>query len=141
MSQYGSPPPEGSNPYGASPYGNEPPPKSGTGFGVAALLAGVAALLSSITIVGGLLLGLVAVILGIVALRRARRGGGGRGLAITGLVLGVLGALIAVGLIVAAVLFANSDTGQSLQDCVEEAGNDQTAIEQCQRDLQDSLTN
>lgn len=141
MSQYGSPPPEGSDRYGGSQYGDQPPPKPGTGFAVASLVTGIIALIVSITIVGGLLFGLVALVLGIVALGRAKRGGGGRGMAITGIVLGVLGALVAIGLIVAAVLFATSDAGQSLQECIDAAGTDQAAVEQCQRDLQDSLTN
>ena len=53
---------------------------------------GILALLLSWTILGGVVLGLLAIILGWVASRRARRGlASGRGMAITGIVLGVVG--------------------------------------------------
>lgn len=109
--EYGSPQPGYGQPYSPQPYGAQPgyaapqgygaqpyggygaPPKPGTnGFAVAALVFGI---------IGGPLL---AVIFGHVALNQIKRNGqGGRGMAITGAVLGYLWFVIGLIAIVAAV--------------------------------------
>ena len=127
--------------YGPPPgYGIQHPQRRGSGLAVAALVCGVLALLSSWTVIGGILLGIVAVVLGIVALSRVRKGlAAGRGMAIAGIVTGILGAVLAVALIGIGVSLLNSDEGQRLQDCLRDAGNDNAAVAECQRQYQDDL--
>lgn len=124
------------------PQGQASEPKRGSGMAVAALVLGLLALFGSITVVVGILFGLVAIILGFIASGRAKRGqGGGRGMAITGIVTGFLGVVLAIALVAVGVTFLNSDTGQNLQECVENAGNDQAALTDCQTEFEDDLTN
>jgi uncharacterized membrane protein len=129
MSQY---PPE-------QPYG-EPPRSRPKGMAITALVLGILALVLSWTIIGGILLGLTAIVLGIIAAGRAKRGtAGGRGMAITGAVLGLIGAVLAGVLVAIGVSFLNSDSAQDLQDCLQQAGDDQAAAEQCRVDFEDSV--
>lgn len=116
--QPGYPPPYGQGPYppgpagfppGQQPYPGPPPARGTDGFAIAALIFGI---------IGGVLLG---VIFGIVALRRIRRNGtGGRGLAITGLVLSGLWTL----LIVAAVVLAFASGSVSVQSGAQPGSDD-----------------
>lgn len=170
MSNQAPPPPPGDQPYGNQPPGGQYPPqqgsqyppqggqyppqgggyqggyqeqpKKGKGLAIAALVLGVLALLSSLTIVGGIVLGLIGLVLGFIASGKAKRGqADGRGMAIFGIVLSVLGIIISVLLVAGALSFLNSETGQNLRDCLEQAGNDQAAIEQCNETVQDSVEN
>lgn len=137
MSGQSYPPPPG---YGYQPQPQQP--QGGAGMAVTALVLGVIALLGSITIVVGILVGLIAVVLGLVASGRAKRGRArGRGMAIVGVVTGSLGIVVAGGLIALGVSIINSDTGKDLRDCLADAGDDQEAIAQCQRDFEDELLN
>ena len=79
---------------------------------VAALVVGVLAFLLGVTIIGGLVLGSAAMALGLVGRARARTVGRGRGLAITGAVLGALGVVLAL----AAYLYVRDEVGR-FQDC------------------------
>lgn len=127
--------------YGQQPYGHEQP-KGGKGLAIGALVTGVLALLLCWTVFGGILLGLVALVLGLIGASRAKKGrASGRGLAITGAVIGVVGLLISIAFIVLGVAFLNSDSGRNLTECLSNAGEDQQAVEQCQRDFQDELSN
>jgi hypothetical protein len=135
-------PPDG--PYGNDPYAAQyqqgPPPKRGKGLAISALVLGILALLLSWTVLGGILFGLIAVVLGLVASSKAKKGrAGGRGMAIAGIVLGVVGIVIAGALIALGASFLNSEEGQRLQDCLDEAGQDQAAIEQCNDRFGDDL--
>ena len=94
-----------SNPYGNDPYGQQPPnPYGGApggGFNEPAKTDGVsiAALVSSLICCAP-----VGLILGIVGIKRTKDGQRkGRGLAITGIILGLLGLLVWVGIGIAAV--------------------------------------
>jgi Domain of unknown function (DUF4190)/Septum formation len=120
------PPPPGEGPYGQpgypggaypqqpAPYGQAyptPPPPAGTnGFAIAALIFGL---------IGGVLL---SVIFGFVALSQIKkRGQGGRGMAIAGLVLSALWTIGIIGVIVLAVVFDNgsvSATRLQVGDCI-----------------------
>jgi ABC-type Fe3+ transport system permease subunit len=135
MSQY--------DPYSGAPTdpaSHQQPGSDKKGLSIAALVLGILALPAILTVIGGILLGLIALVLGIVAARGASRGkNGGRGMAITGAVLGVVGIVVSGIIVAVGVSFLNSDTGQDLQDCISQAGDDQTAIDQCQRDLEDDL--
>ncbi len=109
---------------------------------VTALVLGLIALIGSVTVVVGILFGLIAIILGFIASGKAKRGqGGGRGMAIAGIITGMLGVVVAIGLIALGASLLNSDTGQNLRDCLQDAGSDQAAIDECERDFQDDLLN
>jgi hypothetical protein len=96
-----------SNPYGNNPYGQQPPsnpygpPGGGSGFNQPVKTDGVsiASLVTSLVCCAP-----VGLVLGFVGLKRTKGGQRkGRGLAITGIVLGLLGILVWVGLAIAAV--------------------------------------
>ncbi|HVE96652.1 MAG TPA: DUF4190 domain-containing protein [Pseudonocardiaceae bacterium] len=102
------------------------------GFGIAALILGLLALLLSWTIVGGIVLGLLALIFGLLGRARVKRGEATNGgLSVAGIVLGIIGLLIAIGIVVFGVSILNSPAGQSYQQCIEESAGDLAAIQQC----------
>jgi hypothetical protein len=118
---YRPPPPPGGYPpppsyYPAPPYypapGAYPPPAPGTNWwAVISLIFGL---------IGGVL---ISVVCGIVGLNRAKKGQGGRGMAIAGLVLSGLWALGIVALVVFLVLFDKgtvSATEVKAGDCLKE---------------------
>ncbi len=141
--------PQGS--YGSGSYGSMPPsgqqgqparPVGGSGLATAALVLGILALISSWTVIGGILLGLPAVILGFLGLGKARRGlATGRGRAIAGIILGLLSIAIAGLVIALGVAFFNSDEAQNLQDCLRDAGSDQSQVQQCEDEFRDQISN
>lgn len=102
------------------------------GLGIAALVLGLLALVLSWTIIGGIVLGLLALILGLLGRARAKRGEATNGgLSLAGIVLGVIGLLIAIGILALGVSLFNSPAGQNYQQCIEESAGDPAAIEQC----------
>ncbi|NYG54630.1 DUF4190 domain-containing protein [Nocardioides perillae] len=156
----GQPGPSGQQPYGGQPYGGQQGQPYGSqaygsqpygghgghggsqrkGLAIAALVLGALALLTCWTIVGGIVLGVAALVVGLVALGRARKStGGGKGLAIAGIVLGVLGAVLSGALLAFGLSFLGSEEAQDLQECLQQAGDDQAAVEQCQRDFEGDL--
>jgi len=105
------------------------------------LVLGILALVSSITVVGGILLGLVAIVFGALGRGRAKRGEATNGSSATaGLVLGIVALVVAGGLIAVGASFLNSDEGQKLRDCLQQAGSDPAAQQQCQVDFQRDFT-
>lgn len=136
-----SPPPAYGQQQGAPAGFGTPPTPMRNGFGIAALVLGILAVLSAITIVGGIVLGLLAIVFGILGRGRASRGEANNGgTAIAGLVLGVLGLLGSIALIAFGVSLLNSDSGRELQDCLKGA----TTAEQqadCQREFEDNVLN
>jgi hypothetical protein len=73
-----------------------PPPAQGgrtNGAAVGALIVGLVGILLAIILIGGLL-GVVAIILGTLGLSKVKRVGSGRGMAITGIVTGILSIVI-----------------------------------------------
>ncbi len=126
-------------------YGSEPAAGSGqptgqrNGVGTAALVVGVVGLLTSWLGLGGLL-GIVAIILGIIGLTRVKRHeASNRGSAIAGVVLGVLSVLIAAAVIAAGAAFFTSDTFKNLAECLEQAGQDPAAQQECQREAEQNV--
>ena len=102
------------------------------GFGIAALILGLLALLLSWTIIGGIVLGLLALIFGVLGRARVKRGEATNGgLSVAGIVLGIIGLLIAIGIVVFGVSILNSPAGQDYQQCIEQSAGDPAAIEQC----------
>lgn len=119
--------------------GQYPPPEYGAplrrprnGFGIAALLLGLLALVLSWTIIGGIVFGLLALICGLFGRARAKRGEATNGgLSVAGIVLGIIGLLIAIGIIALGASFLKSPAGQSYQQCIEESIGNPAAIERC----------
>ncbi len=137
--------------FGAPTYGQQPggfgaPGGFGghvaprNGFGVAALVLGILALVTSITVVGGVLLGIAAIVFGVLGRGRAKKGQATNGgMALAGLILGVLGLVLSI-VLAAAVgsVLSRGDFG-TLTECLDDAGNDQAAIDDCSAEFQDSV--
>ncbi|MGH3917051.1 MAG: hypothetical protein ACRDTC_27120 [Pseudonocardiaceae bacterium] len=112
------------------------PARPRNGFGIAALLLGLLALVLSWTIIGGLILGLLALIFGLLGRSRAKRGEATNGgLSIAGAVLGLIGLLIAIGLIALTVSIFNSPAGREYQQCIQQSGGDPARFQQCVSDF------
>jgi hypothetical protein len=127
--QYGAYP--GGYPPPPPPYAGQPPaptaPKNG--LGIAAL---VVAIIGLFTIFGGILFGIVAIILGFMGWSRAKRGEATNGgVAIAGVVLGVLGVIVSIVAIFLVVKFFDDVGGTDYIDCLSRAGSDQEAMQQC----------
>lgn len=109
-----------------------PPVRPRNGFGIAALVLGLLALVLSWTIIGGIIFGILALIFGLLGRARAKRGESTNGgLSVAGVVLGVIGLLIAIGLLVLGVSLLNSPAGQSYRQCLQQAGGDPARMQQC----------
>ncbi|MGV0742769.1 DUF4190 domain-containing protein [Mycolicibacterium sp. XJ870] len=147
-----------------SPYAGYPPPQSGyppqqsgyapqqfraargpsNGLGIAALVTAIIGLLLVWSVIGGLVLGAAAVILGFIAHGRCKRGEAtNAGVAISGIVLGSLAVLLSVVFIAIwvslGVRWFNDIGGQDYLSCMQEAGGDQAAQQQCEETFQDRL--
>ena len=98
-------------------------------MGIAALVVAIVALIS---VVGGVVLGIVAVILGFLGWQRAKRGEATNGgIAIAGIVLGILSIIEAIVVIVLSVWVFNEVGGTDYMDCLSKAGSDQDAVQGC----------
>lgn len=130
------PPPVG---YGQDPAGyaqglgyGAPPARPRNGFGIAALVLGLLALVLSWTVIGGIIFGILALIFGLLGRARAKRGESTNGgLSIAGVVLGVIGLLIAIGLIALGVSLMKSPAGQSYRQCIQQASGDPAKVQRC----------
>jgi len=152
--QYGEPAYGGSGPN--PPGWGDPaqPTKPRNGMGVAALVFGILALLTCwwLPVVGGIL-GIVAIILGVIGRGRAKRmEATNKGMATTGLVLGILtlivNIILSVALFLFGVAFLNLGGGASIQQfqqCLSNATNQpnpaavQQAAEQCSQQFGQQL--
>ena len=143
--QYPPPqPPGGAYPGGyppppPQPYSGYAPPPAGpkNGLGVAALVVAIVALIS---VVGGVVLGVVAVILGFLGLQRARRGEATNGgIAIAGIVLGILSIIEALVVIALSVWVFHQVGGTDYMDCLSKAGSDQQAVQRCVNQFQNRV--
>jgi Domain of unknown function (DUF4190) len=139
--QYGAYPypPPAPHPYGGYGYAGYGPPPTGpkNGLGIASLVIAIIALLS---VFGGIVLGVVAVILGFLGWQRAKRGEATNGgMAVAGIVLGVLSIIEALVLIGLAVWGFGEVGGTDYIDCMSRAGNDQQATQQCAKQFQDRV--
>lgn len=112
------------------------PPKS-NGLGIAALVVGILSIPAAFLAgVPGIVLGLIAIVLGIVGLRRVKaRRADNRGMAITGVVTGVLGLLLGIAVLAFTAFIVNT-AGDCLTE-FEQTG-DQAAYEQC---VEENLNN
>lgn len=138
----GSYPPPPPQPYAGYPgYPGYPPPSAPkNGLGIAALVIAVVALLFVWTVFGGVIGGIVAVILGIIGWNRAKRGEATNGgLAIAGTVLGALAVVIGLAFIAIWVGFFSSIGGGDYLSCIQEAGNDPDAQQECEERFRERL--
>lgn len=116
-----------------------PPARPRNGIGIAALVLGILAVLSFWLVIGGLL-GLIAIALGIIGIVRAGKGvATNRGVAISGLVLGIVGLLATVAYVVFVANLFTSIGGGDFVQCVQSSGGSQSAVEQCQRQFEERL--
>lgn len=133
---YPPPPPQ--------PYAGYTPPPAGpkNGLGTAALVTAIVSLPAALSVVGGFLLGIAAIVLGFLGYRRAKRGEATNGgIAIAGIVLGVLGIVLSAAVIAFGVWGFFKVGGRDYVDCMEKAGNDTAAQTQCQNEFQGNLEN
>ncbi|MCT7659905.1 DUF4190 domain-containing protein [Mycobacterium deserti] len=145
-----APPP--SPQYGAYPGGYPPPPpvpyagyappptSPKNGLGITALVLAIVGLVFCWTVVGGVILGVCAVIIGFIARGRVKRGEATNGgVAIAGIVLGILAVIVSLAFI--AIWFGVFDSvgGTDYMDCVSQAGNDQQELEQCANQFQERV--
>lgn len=97
------------------------------GLGIAALVLGILSIVPGFFYVG-VVLGIIAVILGFLARGRVKRGEATNGgMALAGIIAGIIGFVVAAIFISVTVLFATSDAGQ----CVIDAGGNQAALDAC----------
>ena len=102
------------------------------GFGVAALVLGLLAVVSSWTVIGGIVLGILAVIFGVLGRGRARRGEATNGgFSVAGIVLGAIGVVIAIVLIALAWSILHSPDGQRYRQCLQQSAGSSDLIERC----------
>lgn len=148
----GAPPPPGYGSTGTAPaYGPGSGPPAGygarprNGLGIAALVLGILSILTSIFFGFGMVFAIPAIVLGVLGRGRAkRREATNAGVATAGLITGVIGALLSalvIALTIAGANFLfNTEEGQTLTQCIEDAGDNQAAVEQCGTDLENQVT-
>lgn len=130
----------------AAPSAGQPAGGSGSnGLAVAALIIGILSLLIAIfPFVGllGTLGGIAAVILGIVGRKKIARGqASGGGMAMTGIITGVLAIVLSLVVTVGAALFFQRvgdgflDEFNTLEQCIEETGDEDECTRQFEEDL------
>ncbi|MBP2368022.1 DUF4190 domain-containing protein [Pseudonocardia parietis] len=125
--------------YPAYGTGGPPPRPPRNGVGITALVLGIIAILTFWLLIGGLL-GVLAVALGIIGVVRAAKGvATNRGVAIGGLVLGVLSVLGTIAVVLIAWSFFSAVGGPEFYDCLQRSVGDQSAMEQCQSEFEDRL--
>lgn len=131
-------PPPGYGPYPYGPpgygygYGAPPPQAPRNGLGITALVLGIVALLAFWSVVGGILLGVAAVIVGLIARGRVTRGEANNGgVAIAGIALGALAIVVSAAFIAVWAGVFEEVGGTDYLDCVQQAGDDQQALDRC----------
>jgi Domain of unknown function (DUF4190) len=150
---YPPPPPMGYGPgYGLGypppppqPYAGYQPPimTMRNGLGIAALILALLSLPAALTIVGGFVLGIAAIILGVMGRNRVKKGEANNGgVAIAGIVLGAFGVLLSIIMVVVAVVAGKwflDFGGRDYIDCMQSAGNDVAAQQQCEDEFRGKI--
>ena len=110
-------------------------PAKSNGLGIAALVLGILSIPAAFFVGIGIVFGLLAIIFGIIGLRRVKaRRADNKGMAIAGLITGVIGALLSI-VVIGLLVFVTNTT----EDCRNEFNStgDQAQFDQC---VQDTLT-
>lgn len=124
------------------PYAGYAPPPAGpkNGLGIAALVLAIVGLVFCWTVAGGVILGAVAVVLGFVGRSRVKRGEATNGgIAIAGIVLGFLAIVVSLVFIAIWIGVFEEVGGTDYVDCLNKAGNDATAIQNCADQFRDRV--
>lgn len=133
---YPAPPPPPYAGYAAPPAG----PKNG--LGLAALISSILSLPAAFTIVGGFVLALAGIILGFLGFSRARKGEATNGgIAVAGIIVGVLGIVASSVLIAVGVWGFYKVGGGDYFDCMRRAGSDRAAQSRCEDEFRGNLEN
>jgi hypothetical protein len=120
-------------------YGTTPA-QPRNGFGIAALVLGLLALVLCWTIVGGVVFGILAVIFGLLGRARTKRGEATNGgVSLAGVVLGIIGLLVAIGLVALGASLLNTPAGQNYTQCLQQSGGDRAKMQQCLSEFSDQV--
>lgn len=142
---YPSDPYQGGYPPPPMPYGDyyqSAPAAPKNGLGIAALVVAVIALLGSFSIVGGILGGIVAVILGVIGRSRVKSGEANNGgVALAGIILGAIAIIVSLVFIPIYVGLFKDMGGGGYLECLQQAGQDSAAVEQCSEELRQTMSN
>ncbi len=145
--QYPYPYPPGPYPggYPPQPYGDyypTAPVAPRNGLGIAALIVAIIALVTSFSIAGGVVLGIIAVILGFMGRGRVKRGEADNGgVATSGIVLGLVAIVVGLAFIAIWVGLFNEVGAGDYFDCLQQAGQDRTKVQQCSDQFRQSVEN
>jgi hypothetical protein len=105
------------------------------------LVVAIIALIGSFSVVGGILLGIVAVILGFIARGRAKNGEATNGgVALAGIILGVVSIIAGLAFIAIWVSLFKEVGATDYFDCLQQAGQDRTAVQQCSDEFRQSVS-
>ena len=119
--------------YGNAPAGyDQGAPAKSNGLGIAALVLGILSIPAAFFVGAGIVFGLLAIIFGIIGLRRVKaRRADNKGMAIAGLITGIIGALLSI-VVIALLVFVTTTT----EDCRNEFNStgDQAQFDQCVED-------
>ncbi len=127
-------------PAGSAEYA--PPAHPRNGIGITALVLGIVAVVASITVIGGVLLGIIAIVLGFIGRSRAKKGQATNGgVALAGIITGALGLVLSIVLVVAGAALFFGNGGSDLVNCINNAHGDQTAINQCNTQYRGKIQN
>jgi hypothetical protein len=133
---YPAPPPYGAPVYGAPLVS---PPRNG--FGVAALVLGILAIVFFWSVVGGVVLGVLGMVFGFLGRGRAKKGESTNGgMALAGIICGAVGLVISIAWVVLLVAVFSSNSGQKFQDCMNQAGSSSVAQDACKEQFKNDLT-
>jgi len=117
------------------PYGYQAPAPMGprNGLGIAALILAIVGLLLCWSVVGGVIVGIFAALMGFIARGRVKRGEADNGgVVIAGIVLGFLSILAGLAFILIwAFFWIDVLNGSDYFTCMNKAGQDTTAQQQC----------
>ena len=141
---YPPPPPQPYQGYPGYPGYMPLPPSPKNGMGIAALILGIVALVSSWSVLGGFVFGIAAAITGFVGYRRVKaHQADNMAVTISGSVLGILAIIISVAFIAIWNGFLGQIGYSDYSACMREAGANQTAanacIQQFQKHINDTL--
>ena len=127
--------------YPPTPMGyGDYPLQTRNGLGIAALIVAIIALVSSFSIVGGIVLGLVAVVLGFLGRARAKRGEADNGgVALAGIVLGVVAVIAGLSFIAVWVGLFRQVGANDYFDCLQQAGQDRDKVQMCSDEFRSSV--